>query len=285
MLAGTRRSGHAITRPAAAAPSVMALHPNGHNSVERPAKSAPYRYRDGNSSRDAQAKLLCETLCALGVTLCSLACFAATAPVDSFIVGCRLTLAQRIADCQAQRRQHVFREPGIAPLPRRGAPGRMRQREIARQMRPEIAHLLGHRAAPQHVRQRVPADQQRQADLPASAPSNLSRHSGAHSGRGGASPPFGRRPRIAKSHRHDGDAAFVVERVAVHLAATARNRSPDGSFHGMPVSCTLVPGAWPMISSRAVCETRNTGRGPTADARHRRGRRALRRRVRSTLVT
>ena len=46
------------------------------------------------------------------------------------------------------------------------------------------------------------------------------------------------------------------------MLSQARNRSPDGSFQGMPVACTFVPGAWPMISSRAVAEIRNTGRGP-----------------------
>jgi hypothetical protein len=46
------------------------------------------------------------------------------------------------------------------------------------------------------------------------------------------------------------------------MASHLRSRSPDGSFHGMPVACTFVPGAWPMISSRAVVETRSTGLGP-----------------------
>ncbi len=46
------------------------------------------------------------------------------------------------------------------------------------------------------------------------------------------------------------------------MASQARNRSPERSFHGSPVSCTFVPGAWPTISSRAVVDTRNTGLGP-----------------------
>jgi len=42
-----------------------------------------------------------------------------------------------------------------------------------------------------------------------------------------------------------------------------RRRSPEASFQGMPVSCTLVPGAWLMMSSFAVDEMRKTGRGPS----------------------
>ena len=61
-------------------------------------------------------------------------------------------------------------------------------------------------------------------------------------------------------------ARFVVERVAVH-PSQARSRSPEGSFHGIPVACTFVPGAWPTISTRAVVETRNTGRGPQRQMR------------------
>src|SRR5271169_6816067 len=38
-------------------------------------------------------------------------------------------------------------------------------------------------------------------------------------------------------------------------------RSPEGSFHGMPVSCTRRPGAWPTIISRAVRPARNIGLG------------------------
>ena len=41
----------------------------------------------------------------------------------------------------------------------------------------------------------------------------------------------------------------------------SRSTSPEGSFQGMPVSCTRRPGAWPTISRRALRPTRNTGRG------------------------
>src|SRR3546814_3593831 len=34
----------------------------------------------------------------------------------------------------------------------------------------------------------------------------------------------------------------------------------------MPVSCTRVPGAWPMISSFALAAARTTGRGPSGSS-------------------
>src|SRR3546814_11616830 len=34
----------------------------------------------------------------------------------------------------------------------------------------------------------------------------------------------------------------------------------------MPVSCTRVPGAWPMISSFALAAARTTGRGPSGNS-------------------
>src|SRR5256714_346080 len=40
-----------------------------------------------------------------------------------------------------------------------------------------------------------------------------------------------------------------------------RNRSPEGSFHGMPLSCTRRPGACPTMRTRAVDEARSTGLG------------------------
>src|SRR5262245_25061957 len=39
--------------------------------------------------------------------------------------------------------------------------------------------------------------------------------------------------------------------------------SPEGSFHGIPVSCTRRPGACPTIRRRAFAPTRKTGRGPS----------------------
>src|SRR5437879_117209 len=40
-----------------------------------------------------------------------------------------------------------------------------------------------------------------------------------------------------------------------------RNRSPEGSFQGMPLSCTRRPGACPTMRTRAVDEARSTGLG------------------------
>ena len=85
-------------------------------------------------------------------------------------------------------------------------------------------------------------------------------HSGAHSAQRrqvGAVHGAG----IAQAGRHDGDARGVVERFAVERRARRAARRPSGSFHGMPVSCTRRPGAWPTISSRALRPTRNTGLG------------------------
>src|SRR6202034_3270534 len=45
----------------------------------------------------------------------------------------------------------------------------------------------------------------------------------------------------------------------------ARSRLPDSSVQGVPLACTFVPGACPAISSRAVAETRRTGRGPNGN--------------------
>src|SRR5690606_14563218 len=54
-----------------------------------------------------------------------------------------------------------------------------------------------------------------------------------------------------------------------------RNRSPEASFHGMPVSCTLRPGAWPTMSTRALRAARTTGRGSCGSSgAHRRQARA-----------
>jgi hypothetical protein len=40
-----------------------------------------------------------------------------------------------------------------------------------------------------------------------------------------------------------------------------RRRSPEASLKGSPLTCTLTPGAWLAMSSRAVDDTRKTGRG------------------------
>src|SRR5512139_391666 len=45
------------------------------------------------------------------------------------------------------------------------------------------------------------------------------------------------------------------------MPSQARSWSPDGSFHGIPVSCTRRPGAWPTISRRAVGAAMRMGRG------------------------
>src|SRR5918992_2760209 len=45
------------------------------------------------------------------------------------------------------------------------------------------------------------------------------------------------------------------------MASQVRSTSPEGSFHGIPVSCTRRPGAWPTISSRALLPTRKIGFG------------------------
>src|SRR5688500_16016281 len=50
------------------------------------------------------------------------------------------------------------------------------------------------------------------------------------------------------------------------MSSHARSTSPEGSFHGMPVSCTRRPGAWPTISSLAVLPTRKTGLGLNGSA-------------------
>src|SRR6185503_17690221 len=46
------------------------------------------------------------------------------------------------------------------------------------------------------------------------------------------------------------------------MRSQSRRLSPEGSFQGMPVSCTRRPGAWPTIMRRAFAPTRKTGRGP-----------------------
>src|SRR6266853_76494 len=45
------------------------------------------------------------------------------------------------------------------------------------------------------------------------------------------------------------------------MRSHSRRRSPDGSFHGMPLSCTRRPGACPTTSTRAVGHARSTGFG------------------------
>ena len=41
---------------------------------------------------------------------------------------------------------------------------------------------------------------------------------------------------------------------------------PLASFHGMPLACTSVPGAWPVTSRRVLALARSTGRGPIGKA-------------------
>src|SRR5712671_4720680 len=45
------------------------------------------------------------------------------------------------------------------------------------------------------------------------------------------------------------------------MRSHSRRRSPDGSFQGMPLSCTRRPGACPTTSTRAVGHARSTGFG------------------------
>ena len=160
-------------------------------------------------------------------------------------------VAERSIHSVTQRRQHLLAEPGIAPLPRRGAPGRVRQGEIPRQMRAEVAHLLGHRAAAQHVGQRVACPPAASGGSPASAPA---------AGRARAARIPGAAARRRRSAGDRGSKSpsarwrygFHRRRCRGPSAARLRRRSPEGSLHERPVSCTLVPGAWLTISRRAV---------------------------------
>src|SRR2546425_12958810 len=45
------------------------------------------------------------------------------------------------------------------------------------------------------------------------------------------------------------------------MRSHSRSRSPEGSFQGMPLSCTRRPGACPTTSTRAVGHARSTGFG------------------------
>src|SRR2546426_2251793 len=45
------------------------------------------------------------------------------------------------------------------------------------------------------------------------------------------------------------------------MRSHSRSRSPEGSFQGMPLSCTRRPGACPTMRTRAVGEARSTGLG------------------------
>src|SRR6266851_1748641 len=45
------------------------------------------------------------------------------------------------------------------------------------------------------------------------------------------------------------------------MRSHSRSRSPEASFHGMPLSCTRRPGACPTMRTRAVGEARSTGLG------------------------
>src|SRR5881396_1878860 len=45
------------------------------------------------------------------------------------------------------------------------------------------------------------------------------------------------------------------------MRSHSRSRSPEGSFQGMPLSCTRRPGACPTMRTRAVGEARSTGVG------------------------
>ncbi len=70
----------------------------------------------------------------------------------------------RIPRTRAQGRQRFRLEPRVFPFPPGGAPGRMRQREIAWDMIPEGAHALRHWPFSQQMVQRVASDQQSQPD-------------------------------------------------------------------------------------------------------------------------
>src|SRR5256886_5951229 len=45
------------------------------------------------------------------------------------------------------------------------------------------------------------------------------------------------------------------------MRSHSRSSSPEGSFQGMPLSCTRRPGACPTMRTRAVGEARSTGLG------------------------
>ena len=73
-----------------------------------------------------------------------------------------------------------------------------------------------------------------------------------------------RRSRPCRDSRNpsgNGDLLRVIELSAVR-PSQFRSRSPDGSSHGMPVSWTFRPGAWPIIRSWADRPACRTGRGP-----------------------
>ena len=77
----------------------------------------------------------------------------------------RDSFPERGGDGLAQRREDLLGEPGISAFPGSCAPGGMRQRETARQVRPEVADVVGHRSAAEDVGQSVSADEQSQADV------------------------------------------------------------------------------------------------------------------------
>ena len=97
---------------------------------------------------------------------------------------------------------------------------------------------------------RVASDREHELELRQLA-NSFSCQSGAHSRRGGRSAALLILPRKAKSHRHDGDAALVVELLRV-TPSQSRKRSPERSVKGVPEACTRVPGAWLQMASRAV---------------------------------
>ncbi len=92
---------------------------------------------------------------------------------------------------------------------------------MPRQMRAETAHLLGHRAAAQHVGQRVRAHQQRQADLRHQRQQPVAPKRCAFRARRRIAA-VRQATGVAKAHRHYGDAGFIVEGGAVHLQPSAQ---------------------------------------------------------------
>ena len=97
----------------------------------------------------------------------------------------------------------------------------MRQWEVARQVGAEITHLLSHAAAAEHVRERVAADEQRQADIRHQRQQLVAPERGAFGARWRVAA-VGQAAGIAEAHRDDGNAGFVVEGVAVHLQPGAQ---------------------------------------------------------------
>ena len=62
-------------------------------------------------------------------------------------------------------------------------------------------------------------------------------------------------------HQGPKKSTYLTANSSALTPSQLRNRSPEASVNGMPVTCTLVPGAWLASRMRALDEGLSTGRG------------------------